>query len=92
MVESNPNLPTSWHSTHVFKYEKALKENKFVAGLSFDLQKCFDTVPFNLALDVFSPEVQTHALSTPYDLFILITPSSSGWKATTRCRFNHIAE
>ena len=34
--------------------EKAIQDGKFAAGLSFDLQKCFDTVPYMLALDVFA--------------------------------------
>lgn len=34
--------------------EAALAENKFVAGISFDLAKCFDTVPYNLALDILA--------------------------------------
>ena len=33
--------------------EDAQRSGHFVAGISFDLQKCFDTIPFNLALDVF---------------------------------------
>lgn len=34
--------------------EQAKTQNFYLAGISFDLAKCFDTVPFNLALDVFS--------------------------------------
>ena len=34
--------------------EHAKAHNLYLAGISFDLAKCFDTVSFNLALDVFS--------------------------------------
>ena len=31
----------------------ASQSNTLIAGLSFDLRKCFDTVPYRLALDLF---------------------------------------
>ena len=36
------------------QYEQAVQNGKFAAGLSFDLQKCFDTIPYMLAFDVFA--------------------------------------
>ena len=36
------------------QYQKAIQDGKFAAGLSYDLKKCFDTIPFMLALDVFA--------------------------------------
>jgi len=34
--------------------EEAFANNHAVAGISYDLAKCFDSVPYNLALDIFS--------------------------------------
>ena len=36
------------------QFEEAIRNNKYIAGLSFDLQKCFDSIPVELALNVFA--------------------------------------
>ena len=36
------------------QFEEAIRNNKYIAGLSFDLQKCFDSIPVELALHVFA--------------------------------------
>ena len=36
------------------QFEEAIRNNKYIAGLSFDLQKCFDSIPVEPALNVFA--------------------------------------
>ena len=54
MVGNSPKQQTSWRTKLAAKLNKRKPKTFILAGISFDLAKCFDTVPFNLALDVFS--------------------------------------